>query len=288
MSTDALSSEKDAGSFFESKLALYMALVIGGAIRLAKITQSGLEPDEIHSLHLASEPSLDSMFDHHLSGSDNPHPSAHYVFHWFWIRIAGTSEIALRFPSLVMGMLTIFFIWKLGEALFNTKVGGYSAFWAAILSSMIIISVQARMYSQLVLLSTIFIYALVRILNSNTPHSPQQVAILCLSAIVLSHTHYFGTMLVFYSIFCSVLHLNFSGRSYSYLMKIGGICLLGFSPQIPHTIVDITAGDGAGYISGYMTWDILIVIISRQLNGSTILASIMIIGVLCSFYLFCN
>ena len=281
MAERSIGHHQESGSFFESRRALILALVVGGVLRFAMINRTGLEPDELHSLFLATEPTISAMFTNHLSESNNPHPTAHYIFHWFWVRLAGTSEIALRIPSFVMGMLTIYFVWRLGEALFDRRVAGSSALWTAMASSMISVSVQARMYAQLILLSTIFMDIIVRHFISNEHISRRVVILASISGITLAHTHYFGTMLVFLALFGVCFYRYRSRLPLKVHMLLLGICTIGFLPQMPLTIIDFReAGGGTEYIADYyMKWDILLIVLSRQLNGSLILAIFTLLGV---------
>ena len=78
--------------------------------------------------------------------------------------IFGLNEFALRLPSVVFGVLTIWAAYLLGEKLFNRKVGLLAAFFITFLRIEILWSRQARPYQALqflLLLGAYFIYKLV-------------------------------------------------------------------------------------------------------------------------------
>ncbi len=274
-------SENETGtpkeSLFFTKLPLLIALALGLLIRLLKLNADGLEPDELHSLTVASKATLAELWSS-LSSSRNPHPSAHYIFYWFWIRVVGTSEISLRLPSLIMGVATIWAIWRLTEGLFNRRIAGYAALWAAVISGMIVVSVQARMYSQLVLFSTLFIDLLSRHFYSTKTVVEKGYIPIIVTGLILAHTHHFGTMLVFSALALTLILHRLKKHDLKPILIVSGITAVGYLPQIGHTITDLRGGDGAGYIEQYLQWDILLVILSRQLNGSMLIAIIAILS----------
>jgi len=79
-------------------------------------------------------------------------------------KIFGLNEFALRLPSVVFGILTIWATYVLGEKLFNKRVGLLAAFFITFLRIEILWSRQARPYQALqflFLLGAYFIYKLV-------------------------------------------------------------------------------------------------------------------------------
>jgi len=177
-----------------------------------------------------------------------------------------------------MGMITIWAIYRLSEGLFNHRIAGYAALWAAVISGMIVVSVQARMYSQLVLFSTLFIDQLSRHFNSREPVEKNGYISTIVTGLILAHTHHFGTMLVFSALAVLLIIHQSQKRELKPILIVSGITGIGYLPQIGHTITDLRGGDGAGYIEQYLEWDILLVILSRQLNGSMLIAMIAILS----------
>lgn len=78
-------------------------------------------------------------------------------------KIFGLNNFAIRFPSVIFGILTIWLVYLLGKELFNKKVGLIAAFLTTFLKIEILWSRQARPYQALqffYLLSAYFIYKL--------------------------------------------------------------------------------------------------------------------------------
>ena len=68
------------------------------------------------------------------------------------------SDFALRIPSVIFGLTSVYLLFILGRRLFNTKVGLIASFMLAISPFHIWYSQELRSYSLLMLLTTISVY----------------------------------------------------------------------------------------------------------------------------------
>lgn len=94
------------------------------------------------------------------------------VYKWlqYWLsagsaKIFGLNEFAVRFPSVIFGVLTIWAVYLLGKELFNKKVALISVFFVTFLKIEILWSRQARPYQSLqffYLLGAFFLYKFVQ------------------------------------------------------------------------------------------------------------------------------
>ena len=114
-------------------------------------------------------------------------PLYFYLMH-YWLKLAGTSEWAIRFPSVVFGTLAVLMIFFLGKEMFNTFVGFTSALLMSLMPDQIYFSQQARAYPLLILLMVIATYSLT--LAQKYPDSTK-LRLLFLAASALGfYTHY--------------------------------------------------------------------------------------------------
>ena len=86
------------------------------------------------------------------------HPPLYYLILKIWSYVFGTSEIALRFPSIVFGLLTIYLVYLIGKELFNKKVGLIAGSFLTTSGLHIYYSQEARMYSLVTLLVSYLVY----------------------------------------------------------------------------------------------------------------------------------
>ena len=91
-----------------------------------------------------------------------------WLFYWLGAisaKIFGLNEFAIRFPSVIFGVLTIWAVYLLGKELFNRNVGLVSAFFTTFLNIEILWSRQARPYQALqffFVLGAWFVYKLTK------------------------------------------------------------------------------------------------------------------------------
>lgn len=92
--------------------------------------------------------------------SRNVHQPAYFYMMHYWIKLFGTSEWALRLPSVIFGTLAVGMLFLLGRELFNSFVGLVSALLLGMMPEQIFYSQEARMYPLLILLVVSSTYAL--------------------------------------------------------------------------------------------------------------------------------
>ncbi len=86
------------------------------------------------------------------------HPPLYYFLMKLTGIILGYSEIALRTPSVVAGVLTVFVVYILGKKLFNKQIGMVAALLLATSPLHIYYSQEARMYSLAALIVSCIVY----------------------------------------------------------------------------------------------------------------------------------
>jgi cellulose synthase (UDP-forming) len=123
---------------------------LGLALRVALIDVQSLRLDEATSIRQARLPLMELWT--YLSSSNVHVPLYHVILH-FWVQVAGTSEWAIRIPSVVFGTAAIPLLYLAGlriigrrAALIAAAAGAAAPFW-------VWHSTEARMYSLVVLLT---------------------------------------------------------------------------------------------------------------------------------------
>jgi uncharacterized membrane protein len=87
------------------------------------------------------------------------HPPLYYLFMKFWVGVFGSSEIALRSPSLIFAALTVFLVYKM--------FGKVAAIFLATAPLLFYYSQEARMYSMTLFLVTLSVFSFVKILKES-------------------------------------------------------------------------------------------------------------------------
>lgn len=123
---------------------IFFVILLGFLLRLINLNQS-LWLDEAITAIAVKNNSFVELITKFSPGDF--HPPLYYFFLKIWTNIFGYSEIALRFPSIVFGVLTIFFVYKIGQIIFNKKTGLIAGLIMATNPLAIYYSQEARMYS---------------------------------------------------------------------------------------------------------------------------------------------
>jgi 4-amino-4-deoxy-L-arabinose transferase-like glycosyltransferase len=135
-------------------------------------TREVLGQDENATITKLDQPNLKAVLDvtyMKVTGQPgNMQPLYFLVQHLFW-PLVGFSAFMLRFLPSLFALLTVAVTYKLGEALYNSKVGLVGALLVALLPLQVHYAQIARPYSLLALLSLTSAYFLVRALATNRP-----------------------------------------------------------------------------------------------------------------------
>ncbi|MDP2924726.1 MAG: glycosyltransferase family 39 protein [Candidatus Omnitrophota bacterium] len=133
--------------------AILIITIIAFGLRLYRLGASDLWYDEVWSVLI----SKNFLY--------NWNPPLYFSFLYYWIKLFGVSEFAIRFPSLVFSVASIPSIFFLGKQIFNNRVGLYASLIMCLSSFHLWYAQEARPYSLVVLLSILSTYYLYRFLK---------------------------------------------------------------------------------------------------------------------------
>lgn len=170
------------------------ALVVAGlcvaALALRLAVHRGLWADEAISVDLATR-SFSGML-HQLRTAD-VHPPLHSVILWLVVRGAGTSELAVRLPSMLLGAAVVPALYAAGRALYDHRTGVVAAALGVVSPLLVWYSQEARMYSLFMLLGVVALWAQVQaVRRGRLAHW----GIYAVASAALLWTHYFSLLLV--------------------------------------------------------------------------------------------
>ncbi|MCS7222796.1 MAG: glycosyltransferase family 39 protein [Anaerolineae bacterium] len=138
---------------------LILILLMAAGLRCYQFGAQSLWYDETVSAYLASQDLI--SLTRHTAGDIHP-PLYYYLLH-LWTRLAGNSEFALAFPSLIFGLLLVAMAYRLGSDLADRVVGLLAAGLTAISPFHVWYSQEVRMYTLGSFLGALTLYALVRL-----------------------------------------------------------------------------------------------------------------------------
>lgn len=134
------------------------------------------------NLAIKSIPSIISIVSRDTS------PPLYYLFLHTWMKLFGTSEVAIRALSFSFFLGTVFIVYLIGKQLWNKKTGLIAALLTLTNPFLFSYGFEGRMYSLLALTSTLSIYFLVK--KAKIPF--------VIAATAALYTHHFSIFVVFW------------------------------------------------------------------------------------------
>ncbi|MFN2241124.1 MAG: glycosyltransferase family 39 protein [Anaerolineae bacterium] len=189
---------------------LIVLIAISFAVRLYDLEAKSLWSDEGLSLRRAEQPLplifknlnlipvdpnyYDGSEEGRVAQSPDLHPPLYFLAMHFWIQVAGQSEFALRFPSVVAATLVLPLLYALARRLLGAEVGLWAALLGAISPFYLWYAQEARMYTWVVVLSLASVYTLLPLLKGR----PRLRGYVVYAAVTLAllYTHYSGFLLL--------------------------------------------------------------------------------------------
>lgn len=167
-----------------------LVLLAAFALRVFRLGYQPLWSDEIYSVAVARR-SLSEVWS--WVYRDN-HPALYWFLLHPFVRLMGDAPIVVRFPSVLMGTLTVALTYTAGKQVFGSRgVGLFAALWLTLSPFHIVYSQEARMYAPLALFgiaSTLFLYRGVH------RERVRDWILFGAAAAATAHSHNYGLLLV--------------------------------------------------------------------------------------------
>lgn len=200
-------------------LALVVIVLLGAGLRFTGLDRESLWFDEACSWYTGGHATLSEVVT--LDRAWHLHPPGYFLLLHFVQRVAGDSEIALRFPSAVAGVLAIPLMYIVAARIYSSREGLISAGLLATLWCPVYFSQEARPYAILILFlllaTAIWTYLVDRLRARDAmPHGLMAAyAVVCALAF---YTHYFGILFIGLQALLTVVLLSSHRQA---LMAIG-------------------------------------------------------------------
>lgn len=140
-------------------MLLILIITLALVLRLINLNQS-LWLDEGINVLAAQNYSLFEMVTEYAKADF--HPPGWFVLLWFWTKLFGYSEIAVRIPSVIFGVVTVYITFLIGKKILSKELGLTAAVLLTINPLHIFYSQEARMYAMAALAVSISIFLLLK------------------------------------------------------------------------------------------------------------------------------
>lgn len=210
---------------FHLRIILLLALVL----RLHGLTAFSLSNDELSALSRLQFGSFHELIQNGVY--PDFHPAGVQVFLYGWTAFFGFSEWMVRLPFALMGVVSVFLLYRIGRAWFGPSTGLLAAGSLAILMFPLLYSQIARPYSPGLLCSLSAVFFLTRFLGFDQDKQGDRVArgrlmdglLFVLSITCCMYIHYFSFL--FAGLVC-LSGLFFLDRSLIFKYALCGLAIL--------------------------------------------------------------
>ena len=141
---------------------IWLILILGTILRFISLNQS-LWLDEAINVMAAKSYSLLGMVTQYAVADF--HPPGWFMILWLWGKLFGYSEVVVRLPSVIFGVLTIYITYLIGKNIVSQKFGLIAALLLTINPLHIYYSQEARMYALATLAVSINFFFFIKLLK---------------------------------------------------------------------------------------------------------------------------
>lgn len=147
------------------KTPLLLILLLAFGLRIINLGDSSIWYDEAFSILFSEtgfEPMLAGTITPMENGAADIHPIFYYLTLNFWMQFVGQTPFAVRLFGVIIGVITVYFSYRLTRDLFDEKTALATALITAIAPFHVQYSQEARMYSLLALFTVLATWAYLR------------------------------------------------------------------------------------------------------------------------------
>lgn len=207
-------------------VVLLVILLVGWGLRTHDLEKRSLWGDEGWTMLLSRGPGLVDVIE---TLADDQHPPLFFVLFRAWRSVAGETEFAGRYFSVLLSMLAIAAIYQLARGLFSPAVGVWAALLLMLSDLHIDMAQEVRHYTALGTLIILSSWCYVRWLRH--PGWISRVSYVVTSSLLL-YTHYLGGFVLMAQAAHMLLTVRPWRRLSEALVLFGVVCAL-FLPWLP-------------------------------------------------------
>jgi hypothetical protein len=219
---------------------LLAIIAFAGVLRFWNFHEMQFMHDEVSAILRSTAGSFSEVI--FKQTTTDVHPVGIPVFLHYWVLLSGRSELAVRLPFILCGLLSIWYSYKVAEKWFNPTVGLLTALFLATLQCPTMYGQLARPYATGMFFSVLMCWHWTQFFFGEKSRQNRHLAGYVIAAALCCYDHYF----------CLLFALIVAASGFFFLDKenwkkylIGnGIVLLLFVPHISILMAHLSMGGG--------------------------------------------
>lgn len=221
-------------------LEITLVLLLAAATRVINSSRYPVWTDEGWTIWAVQSHDFGTVVD---TLANDRHPPAYFLALSAWSSLTGESRLALRYLSMMIGLLTVAAVYRIGHDQFGHRAGLYAALLMAVLSMPVYYSQEIRHYGLLALSTTFMSLFFLRYLRRPTL---SRLIPYVLSIALMLYTQWLGLAILALQVGFSLIIWRGTWREKGYLVSAWAVAALLYLPWIPTAWVQLGANFGGG------------------------------------------
>jgi uncharacterized membrane protein len=220
-------------------ILLFIIVAIGAVLRFWDYSNLHYSFDEFSALFRTRFDNLSDLIQYGVKTTDT-HPPGVQVFMYFWVKMFGESEMAVKFPFILFGLLAIIYAFKIGKLWFNGTVGLFAALFLSVLQYPITYSQFARPYASGLFFALLMVWFWTYMVFYPDKKKIQNRIGFVISAALCAYNHHFSLFLAGLAGISGFFFIKKANLK-SYLLACG-IIILVYLPNLPIFLYQLHRG----------------------------------------------
>ena len=208
-------------------LILFLLLVVAAVLRLYHPMEIPFSADELDALGRTKFNTFSELISKGVI--IDAHPAGVEVFLYYWTKIFGYSELAVKLPFITFGVLSVLYMFKLGKEWFNSTVGLVCAAFIATLQYTILFSQVARPNISGLFFTLAMVFYWSKAMFKPEKNYRRNIVLYVLFSALCAYNHYYSLLI---AAIVGVTGLFFIQRKYLVWYVAAGLSI--FILYIPH------------------------------------------------------
>ena len=176
----------------DNNILLFIILIVAVILRFWNFPNIPFMADELGALARTHFNSFNDLINKGVL--TDTHPAGIQVFLYYWTKLFGYSEMAVKFPFIITGIISIYFIYKIAAYWFNNTVGLIISSFMAVLQYMVMYSQIARPYIGGMFFSILMVWCWTNYLFNSNPKKTKWLIGYIVFSSLCSYDHHFALL----------------------------------------------------------------------------------------------
>lgn len=226
-----------------------LIFLFGVTMRFIPVSHYQFSHDELSGLSRTIFPTFSQELNYGVMVLDT-HPPLIQMFLWYWTKLFGYNEIAIKMPFLLCGVFAVYYLYRFCKSFFNDSTALISATVLSLSFIFLVYSSYARMYMPGVMFGVLLLNAIFKILFNTTVNNKDYIFFSLLS-LLCAYNHHLSCLFAATLAFLALFYLPKERLQKFILFCL--VTLVLYLPQLPITLYQFSTGGLGTSVGGWLS-----------------------------------